>query len=184
MNYQKIDKFSIADGLGIRVVLWVSGCSLRCNGCQNPESWDFESGKPFDEDAKRELFDALSKPYVKGLTLSGGHPLDERNRDDVLCLIEEVHSLFPEKDIWCYTGYTLEEICNMCVNEGIYRAIKEGYTKHTKWDWLMYVNVIVDGKYIEEQRDISLPFRGSNNQRLIDVNESINQGKIIELTIE
>ena len=99
MNYHKIEKTSIANGIGIRVVLWVSGCSLHCKGCHNPETWSLDSGKLFDEKAKKELFEALDKPYIQGITFSGGHPLEPQNAEEVLSLIKEIKEKFPAKDI-------------------------------------------------------------------------------------
>lgn len=175
MNYMHIDKTSINDGPGVRVTLYVSGCSLHCEGCHNPESWDFSAGKLFDEAAKQELFDALNKPYIKGLTLSGGHPLEYENLPDVYNLIKEVRTKFPEKDIWLYTGYILsnsdfDNTVDICWDNGLLR----NYI-------LTMCDIVVDGPYIEEQRDITLKFRGSRNQRLIDVKETLNQGKIITI---
>lgn len=175
MNYMHIDKTSINDGPGVRVTLYVSGCSLHCKGCHNPESWDFSAGKLFDEAAKQELFDALNKPYIKGLTLSGGHPLEYENLPDVYNLIKEVRTKFPEKDIWLYTGYILsnsdfDNTVDICWDNGLLR----NYI-------LTMCDIVVDGPYIEEQRDITLKFRGSRNQRLIDVKETLNQGKIITI---
>lgn len=164
MNYMKIDKTSIGNGLGCRCVLWVNGCELNCYNCHNKKAQDFNAGKSFDEKAKQFLFDRLSKPYIKGLTISGGHPLDPRNFEDVLTLVKEVKQKFPTKDIWLYTGYLYEEL--------YYKEISR---------ILLYIDVLVDGPYIEEQRDITLAFRGSRNQRLIDVKETIKQGKIITL---
>lgn len=180
MNYLGIDKSSISNGPGVRVVLWVSGCTCRCKGCQNPESWDFNAGKLFDETAKQELCDALKKSYIKGLTISGGHPLEEQNRNDVLSLIRDIKYMFPEKDVWLYSGYTFEEICKKYCDERIYRLIG-GNIIYTNWEYLQYVDVLVDGPYIEEQRDITLKFRGSANQRLIDVKETLKHGKIITI---
>lgn len=164
MNYMKIDKVSINNGLGCRCVLWCSGCSLRCKGCFNPETWDFDAGKPFDEKAKRFLFEQLSKPYIKGLTISGGHALEPENFETIIHLVKEVKTKFPTKDIWLYTGYLYEEL--------YYKEISR---------ILLYIDVLVDGPYVEEQRDISLAFRGSKNQRLINVPETLKQGKIITL---
>ena len=164
MNYMKIDKTSIGNGLGCRCVLWVNGCSLNCYNCHNKEAQDFDAGKLFDERAKQFLFERLSKPYIKGLSISGGHPLDPHNFEDVFALVKEVKEKFPNKDIWLYTGYLYEEL--------YYREISR---------ILLYIDVIVDGPYIAEQRDITLAFRGSHNQRLIDVKETIKQGKIITL---
>lgn len=176
MNYQKIDKFSIADGCGIRVVLWVSGCTLRCKGCQNPESWDFNSGTLFDDKTKEYLLELLDKPYIKGLTISGGHAVEQENGNGrtILKLVEEIKEKLPNKDIWLYTGL------NLSINN-----FKSQYSDLIMMDELFKLcDVIVDGRYIEEQRDITLPFRGSRNQRIIDVKKTIEQGEIIELNIE
>ena len=165
MNYHKIEKTSIANGTGIRVVLWVSGCSLHCKGCHNPETWDSCSGKPFDENAKKELFEALNKPYIQGVTFSGGHPFEKVNRSTIYCLAKEIKTKFPEKDIWLYTGYTWEEIFESDIRE-IIRT-------------LCWIDVLVDGRYIEEERDITLKWRGSRNQRVIDVKQSLKENKIV-----
>ena len=164
MNYIKITKNDIANGSGVRCVLWTAGCDLRCKNCQNPSTWDFNAGKLFDENAKNELFQALNKPYIQGLTISGGHPLALKNFDTVLNLAREIKEKFPSKDIWLYTGYTYEEL--------YYREISR---------ILLYIDVLVDGPYIEEQRDISLQWRGSKNQRVISIPETLKQGKIITL---
>ena len=182
MNYLKIEKASISNGLGFRVVLFCAGCTQRCKGCFNPESWDFDAGKPFDEKAKEFLFEQLSKPYIKGLTISGGHPLEVKNRNTILGLMAEIHFLFPDKDIWCYTGYTIDEIYKLYFEERTDIPF-DGNIKYTNWEWLQYIDVLVDGPYIEEQRDITLPFRGSKNQRLIDVKETLKQGQIIQYKI-
>lgn len=165
MNYMQIDKASINNGLGFRVVLWCSGCSLHCEGCQNLCAQDFNAGKPFDETAKQFLFEQLSKPYIKGLTLSGGHPLDKQNRETVYFLLKEIKERFPAKDIWIYTGYRWEDIIDIREIQHI----------------LCYTDVLVDGSYIKGLRDITLAFRGSENQRLIDVKETLKQGEIITL---
>ena len=168
MNYHNITKCDMLNGNGIRVVLWVSGCSCKCKGCQNQQTWDFDSGIPFDEDAKQELFNALDKPYIKGLTISGGHPFEVRNREVIFNLVKEVKTRFPTKDIWIYTGYTWEEIQN--VREILHI--------------LYYTDVLVDGPYIENQRDISLHWRGSKNQRVIAVKESLNKGDVVLYDID
>ena len=182
MNYHKIEKTSVANGPGVRVVLWVSGCSLHCKGCHNPQTWDFNSGQFFDEAAKQELFDALSKPYIQGITFSGGHPLEPQNSKEVLSLIKEIKDKFPAKDIWLYTGYTFEEICERYCNQAFYNLYKNAKEPNV-WSNIQYVDVLVDGPYIESQRDITLPFRGSKNQRLIDVKETLKQNKIIQYKI-
>lgn len=165
MNYIKITKHDIANGPGIRVVLWVSGCSLCCKGCQNPSTWDISAGSLFDDNAKQELFSALEKPYIQGLTLSGGHPLESQNLTTIYNLISEVKSRFPEKDIWLYTGFTWETAIQNPIRNQI----------------LQMCDVVVDGPFIEKKKDISLKYRGSKNQRLIDVRKTLKKQRIIVL---
>ncbi|MDD6827985.1 MAG: anaerobic ribonucleoside-triphosphate reductase activating protein [Oscillospiraceae bacterium] len=153
MNYHKIEKWSIANGTGIRVVLWCSGCRCYCRNCQNPQTWSFQSGQLFDDSAKQELFEAIDKTYIRGITFSGGHPLEPENLPTVTELCKEIKEKFPTKDIWLYTGYTFEDI------------------KHL--DIMKYLDVIVDGQFIEDLKDITLKWRGSINQRVIDVQKSI-----------
>jgi anaerobic ribonucleoside-triphosphate reductase activating protein len=152
-------------------VLWVAGCTLNCKGCHNPQAQDFNAGKLFDENAKNELFEALSKPYIQGITFSGGHSIERKNIYITLDLIREIKDKFPSKDIWLYTGLRLS------IND----------FERPYWDLFIenrvfrLCDVVVDGPYIEEQKDITLKFRGSRNQRLIDVKETLKQGKIITL---
>lgn len=175
MNYLGISKCSIADGAGVRVVLWVSGCNVHCNNCHNPESWDFNAGKSFDNSAKKELFDALNKPWVQGLTLSGGHPLEYENLPMIYNVVKETKEKFPDKDIWLYTGYTLKiNDFDTSVDIGWDNGLLRNYI-------LAMCDVVVDGQYIESLRDVSLKFRGSSNQRIIDVKETIKQNQIILL---
>lgn len=167
MNYIKISKEDICNGDGLRVVLWLSGCSRRCNNCQNPQTWEPDGGVIFDAGAKRELFDELKKDYISGLTLTGGDPLHEKNLEGVLSLIEEIRVSFPEKSIWLYTGYTWKEIMDHIELRG-------------RKEILLNVDVLVDGKYMDGQRDITLKWRGSKNQRVIDVQKSLEKGNIVE----
>ena len=157
MNYHKIDECSISNGIGIRTVLWVSGCDHHCKGCHNPETWDYNSGKLFDKMAKQELFNNLSKSYIDGITYSGGDPLHYSNWKDILNLAREIKEKFPNKTQWLYTGYTFEYLVQY--NDG-------------RDEIFDYIDVMVDGQFIEEQRDLTLPFRGSANQRIIDINKS------------
>ena len=163
MNYEKIDKCSVSNGAGVRTVLWVSGCDIRCRNCHNPQTWDFNSGIPFTEETMQELLYDLSKPYIKGCTFSGGHPLDPQNAPKVLEIVKRVKMVFPNKDIWIYSGYVWENI------------IKD----ETLREILKYTDVLVDGAYVDELRDISLAFRGSSNQRIIDVQKSLAESKVI-----
>ncbi len=153
MKYSEITYPDVNNGEGCRVTLFVSGCSHRCKGCHNPETWNFDFGKDFNDDVKNRLFEIVSKPYIKGLTLSGGDPLD--SYDDVLNLVKEFRKHFGElKDIWLYTGYMIDDLLDL-----------------NKEEILDYIDVLVDGKYDESQRDVSLPFRGSKNQRIIKIKE-------------
>ena len=163
MNYEKIDKCYASNGTGIRTVLWVSGCDIHCRNCHNPQTWDFNSGIPFTDDTMQEILYDLSKPYIKGLTLSGGHPLDPHNAPKVLEIVKRVKMVYPNKDIWIYSGYVWENI----IKDKTLREI------------LKYTDVLVDGAYVDELRDISLAFRGSSNQRIIDVPKSLEQNKVI-----
>ena len=147
MKYVKITYTDVNNGLGNRVTLWVSGCSHHCDGCHNQETWDFDYGREFDDDAKNKIFEILELPYVKGLTLSGGDPLD--SKEDILKLVKEVKSKFPNKDIWLYTGYCFD-------------------TKSDKFDEIKdFVDVIVDGPFVKELCSTDLPFRGSRNQHIL-----------------
>ena len=163
MNYEKIDKCSVSNGTGIRTVLWVSGCDIHCKNCHNQSTWDFDSGIPFTDDTMQEILYDLSKPYIKGLTLSGGHPLDPHNAPKVLEIVKRVKMVFPNKDIWIYSGYVWEDI------------IKDNTLKEI----LKCTDVLVDGAYVDELRDISLAFRGSSNQRIIDVKKTLNSNEVI-----
>ena len=157
MRYHNITKDDMLNGDGLRVVLWVAGCEHGCKGCQNPVTWDINGGIEFDENAKKEIFDELEIDYVSGVTISGGDPLHCKNRRDVGELINEISKEYPNKSIWLYTGYKWEEICTL--------------------DFINKVDVLVDDKYVEELRDVNLPWRGSANQDVIDVKLSIICGK-------
>ena len=172
MNYIKITKTDIANGEGVRCVLWVAGCDVHCKGCHNPESWDFCAGKLFDEAAMEELIEALNCPWVQGLTLSGGHPLAYNNLPDIYQVCKSVRERLPEKDIWLYTGYELQaHDFDKSVDIGLDNALLMNHI-------LAMCDVVVDGKYDESLRDISLKFRGSSNQRIIDVKKTIATDEI------
>lgn len=175
MNYMQITKNDIANGSGVRVSLWVSGCHLRCPGCHNPESWDHCAGKQFTDTTFDFLIDALEPSYIQGLTITGGHPLDPENVDTVYSIVKSVRQMLPKKDIWLYTGYTLSD----CDFEPEY-----DYDPNTQLpinQVIQLCDVVVDGRYMEDLRDVTLKFRGSSNQRLIDVEKTKKQGKIILL---
>ena len=149
MNFHKIEIGSTVNGEGIRTVLWVSGCNHRCKGCHNPQTWDKNSGVPFDSDTFKEITDALSEPFCNGLTLSGGDPLAPFNYEEILSLCKKVKQMFPEKTIWVYSGFTYD------------------FIKENRNEILNYIDVLVDGPYIEKLRDKKLQYRGSSNQNII-----------------
>lgn len=158
MKYHNITKEDMLNGEGLRVVLWVSGCEHHCHNCQNPITWDKNCGLSFDKLAEEELFEALNKPYIDGITFSGGDPLMPYNRDEVFRLIKKCLTLYPQKTIWLYTGYSWEQIMNL---EGI-----------------CDVDVVAEGKFKEELKNNNLHWVGSSNQRVIDVKKTIAEGKI------
>lgn len=172
MNYIKITKTDIANGEGVRCVLWVAGCDVRCEGCHNPGSWDFCSGKPFDDAAMEELIEAVNRPWIKGLTLSGGHPLAYEHLPEVYKICKTVREKCPGKTIWLYTGYELNaHDFDNTVDIGWDNSLLRNHI-------LAMCDVVVDGKYNKDLRDISLRFRGSSNQRIIDVKKTITAANI------
>ena len=158
MRYHNITKDDMLNGEGLRVVLWVSGCPHKCKGCHNPQTWDPESGIPFDEDAEKELFDILSRDYISGITFSGGDPLFEGNRPEIERLAKKVKHEYPDKNIWLYTGYRWEEISALPL--------------------VQYVDVLVDGRFMEDLKDTKLHWKGSFNQRIIDVQKSLQNSSL------
>lgn len=189
MNYHNITYPDQNNGDGLRVVLWLSGCSHHCKGCQNPQTWDTNSGVPFDESAKEEIFKELNKDYISGITLSGGDPLNEANLDGVLGLVNQIRLLFPQKTIWLYTGYRVRGI-----QEGLFvltpNVITDKISDHKKIinrvnedvkrsDIIKQCDVLIDGRYVEEKRDITLKWRGSSNQRVINVQKSLQKNEIV-----
>lgn len=179
MNYINISKEDVCNGDGLRVVLWLSGCSHHCYHCQNCQTWDPDGGIIFDADAKRELFNELEKDYISGLTLTGGDPLHENNLEDVLSLIEEIRVSFPKKTIWLYTGYRWEELFNTSYSKDYICTTTTDRDAIYRQQIIRNVDVLVDGRYIDSQRDITLKWRGSSNQRVIDVQKSFKKGEIV-----
>lgn len=169
MHYGKIREIDIANGKGVRVTLFVSGCRNRCKNCFQPETWNFDYGEQFTEETESYIIKLLSEPYISGLTLLGGDPMEPENQSVLLGLIRKVKEIYPDKSIWCYTGYTIEQLC-----DDSHRCRCE----HTD-GMLSLIDVLVDGRYIDELRDISLKFCGSTNQRVINLNRSRECGKIV-----
>lgn len=169
MNYADIKKADVANGLGVRVSLFVSGCTHHCKNCFNQEAWDFNYGKEFTEKEIDRIINELDHSYVAGLTLLGGEPLEHINQQGLLPLLRKVKEKFPEKNIWCYSGYTFEND----IMGKMYKNWKETP------ELLSYIDVLVDGKFEEDKKDIKLRFRGSSNQRIIDVKKSLERGKAV-----
>ena len=165
MNYHDIKHDDMLNGDGIRVTLFVSGCEHHCKNCQNQKTWSYNSGIPFDVNAEAEILGELRKDYISGITFSGGDPLAPKNRQFINTYIHWIRREFPNKTIWLYTGYKFDQL----VFEGNFLAV----------DTLKNCDVVVDGKYIEELRDVSLKWRGSKNQRVIDVKRSFEQRKVV-----
>jgi len=166
MNYATIKNCDIANGPGVRVSLFVSGCTHRCPGCFNEVAWDFEYGQPFTEETIETILDMLRPSYIRGLTLLGGEPFEPQNQQGVVELLRRVRRELPEKSIWAFSGYLFD------------RDILSGRLGDTS-EYLSYLDVLVDGPFIEAQKNLSLRFRGSENQRIIDVPASLKTGEII-----
>ena len=170
MNYSVIKKCDIADGPGVRVTLFVSGCTHHCMGCFQPETWNFSFGKLFDESVEQELLDCLNPDYIRGLTLLGGEPFEPENQRVLVPFLKKVRESCPKKDIWCYSGYLFDE-----------ELKKESRARCEYTDeMLSMLDVLVDGRFEEDKKNITLLFRGSENQRLIDVKKSLEQGQVVE----
>ncbi|MBQ7548729.1 MAG: anaerobic ribonucleoside-triphosphate reductase activating protein [Clostridia bacterium] len=169
MYYGEIKKVDIANGEGVRVSLFVSGCTHCCKNCFNEETWDFKFGKPFTAETEDEIMEYLRPDYIRGLSLLGGEPFEPANQRVLLPFLRRIRRELPEKDVWCYTGYTLDKELM-----GESRAQCEATD-----EMISLIDVLVDGEYVDELRNISLKFRGSSNQRIIDVKESLKQNKIV-----
>lgn len=168
MNYATIKNCDIANGPGVRISLFVSGCTHHCKGCFNEVAWDFGYGEPFTQQTIRTILDMMKPGYIKGLTLLGGEPFEPENQGPIVELLRQVKKAYPQKSIWAFSGYLYEKI-----------------TSHTLGDWavtqefLSYLDVLVDGPFVEEKKNLALRFRGSENQRLIDMPATLASGKIV-----
>lgn len=159
MRYHNITKEDMLNGDGLRVVLWLAGCSHHCKNCQNPVTWDPEDGLVFDTAAREEIFFELEKDYISGITFSGGDPLYPDSREELTRLIRVIREKYPKKTIWLYTGFLWEDICRL--------------------ELIPFLDVLVDGRFVEELKDNNLPWKGSSNQRVIDVQMTLSLGKVV-----
>ena len=169
MNYATIKPRDIANGPGVRVSLFVSGCTHRCPGCFNEEAWDFDYGQPFDQSTIDEILELLKPDYVQGLTLLGGEPFDPRNQSAIVELLRKIKAKYPHKSIWAFTGYLFDRD----ILPG--RLGDPAITR----EYLSYLDVLVDGPFIQARKNLTLRFRGSDNQRLIDVPASLSRGEVV-----
>lgn len=170
MYYGEIKDCDIANGTGVRVTLFVSGCTNKCKGCFQPQTWDFKYGKPFTEETQNQLLSLLSPSYIKGLTLLGGDPFEPQNQKALLPFLKKVKERYPQKDIWAFTGFTYE---NELLCEEAYPHCEETVPM------LSLIDVLVDGRFVQELKNISLRFRGSENQRIIDLNKTRLNGQTV-----
>ncbi|HIY46232.1 MAG TPA: anaerobic ribonucleoside-triphosphate reductase activating protein [Candidatus Borkfalkia excrementipullorum] len=168
MFYANIKKYDVANGVGVRVSLFVSGCTHRCKGCFNAEAWDFSYGKPYTEETEEEILDALDKDYIAGLSLLGGEPFEPQNQRALLPLLRKFRERYPQKDVWCYSGYTFDS------------DLQEGGRAHCEAtdEMLSMLDILVDGEFVEDLKDLKLRFRGSANQRIIDVPRTLREGEV------
>jgi anaerobic ribonucleoside-triphosphate reductase activating protein len=169
MHYANVKYYSIENGVGVRTSLFVSGCTHRCRGCFNSEAWDFAYGEPFDQAAQDAIVASLEPGYIEGLTVLGGEPMEPQNQRDLLPLLTRIKTEYPEKDIWMYTGDVYEELIN---------PASPRHTEVTE-ELLSLVDVLVDGPFVEDLKDITLRFRGSSNQRLIDMQKTRTAGAVV-----
>lgn len=169
MHYGELKKCDIANGIGVRVTLFVSGCTNHCPDCFQPQTWDFDYGKTFTDETKAEIFAELDKPFINGLTVLGGEPFEPGNQRELLPLLREVREKYPDKTIWCFTGFRLDD-----------ELLRDGsYPRCEATDGMLAcINVLVDGRFVKELKDISLQFRGSRNQRVIDMDRTRETGQV------
>lgn len=179
MRYASIRSLDISNGEGVGVSLFVQGCDRHCFNCFNSETWDFNGGKEWTEETKNKFMELIDRPYIRRISVLGGEPLAEQNLDEVLSLIKEIRIFFPDKTIWLYSGYNFD-LLNSKYNEYKYTPFAANADEWlTRWEIISNVDVLVDGEYIDEQKDLTLKWRGSKNQNCIDIKQSLAQNKIV-----
>ena len=177
MRYNQIRECDIANGEGIGVALFVQGCHFKCKNCFNPDTWDFNSGKEWTQETEDKLIELANRPYIKRLSILGGEPLADENLDGVLHLVNRFRLLFPNKSIWIYSGYTWNQVMNPVITDDFNPSRDELLVKRK--EIVKQCDVMVDGRYVDSQRNPSKKWAGSNNQRAISIQESIKQGKVV-----
>lgn len=177
MRYAQIREMDISNGEGLGIALFVQGCPFKCYNCFNSETWGFEDGKEWTEEIENKFIELAKRPYIKRISILGGEPLAEKNLDGVLNLVNKIRLLLPEKTIWLYSGFTWEQIMYPVVTDDFNPPRDELLRKRK--EITMSANVLVDGRYIDSQRDITLKWRGSSNQRVINIEESLKKGEVV-----
>ena len=183
MRFASMRNLDISNGEGVGVSLFVQGCDRHCFNCFNPDTWDFNGGKEWTEETKNKFIKLIDRPYINRISVRGGEPLAEQNLDEVLSLIKEIRISFPEKTIWLYTGFRWNYIMNyQPVETDDFDYIEESYNDglmEKRKQIISLCNIVVDGEYIDEQKDLTLAYRGSKNQHVIDVKQSLAQNKVV-----
>lgn len=169
VNYADIKQYDVANGIGVRVSIFVSGCTHHCKNCFNQETWDFDYGQPFTETEISQIIEYLRPDYVAGLSVLGGEPFEPSNQEGLLPLLKKVKEVYPQKDIWCYSGYLFDKqiLDEMCKESDVTKEM------------LSCIDILVDGRFVEEKKNLKLRFRGSENQRIIDVKQSLATGEVV-----
>lgn len=176
MRYASIRNLDISNGEGVGVSFFVQGCPFHCKNCFNSETWDFNGGKEWTEETKNKFMELINRPYIKRVSFLGGECLADQNLDEILKLVKQIRISYPEKTIWLYTGYELSEIIKQEQHEKV-SGIPDVWSK--RWEIIKLCNIVVDGEYIDEQKDLALKFKGSKNQRVINVEQSLAQNKVV-----
>lgn len=169
MHYGNIKSFSIENGVGVRVSLFVSGCRNHCKNCFSPQTWAFDYGQPFTEETKKELLEELAPDHISGLTILGGEPFEPENQKEILPLLRKVRQALPHKTIWMYTGFTFEELT----------GDSRGNCGELTREIFSCIDVLVDGRFVEEKKNLRIRFRGSENQRIVDMKETLRTGQVV-----
>jgi len=179
MRYAKIDECEVVNGIGCGTSIYVQGCHFRCPGCFNSEAWDFNGGKKWTNEIEDEFLELINRPYIKRVSILGGEPFSDENVGRVHRIVDRIKSIYPDKKIWLYTGYTFDLLQNKFY-EYQYTPFAPGADEWlTRWEIISMVNVLVDGRFEEDKKDLTLVFCGSSNQRIIDVKKSLEKGEVV-----